>query len=117
VKLLFDQNVSPALVDRIADLFPNSNHVFHLGLHEADDSVVWRYAREHEFIVVSKDADFSELSMLRGFPPKLLWLRLGNCLTREIEELLRSSHALIEKLNDDPEAGILSLFRKRPSRQ
>jgi predicted nuclease of predicted toxin-antitoxin system len=113
VKLLFDQNVSPALADRLAELFPGSSHVFFLNLHEADDAVLWQYAREHGFIVVSKDADFSELSMLRGFPPKLLWLRLGNCLTSEIEALLRSNYVSISRLNDDPEAGILSLFSKR----
>ena len=79
MKLLFDHNVSPDLIRRLSDLFPGSDHVYHLSLHEEDDPVVWNYAREHGFIVVSKDADFSELSMVKGFPPKLLWLRIGNC--------------------------------------
>jgi predicted nuclease of predicted toxin-antitoxin system len=111
VKLLFDQNTSPDLVEALEDLFPGSAHVFRLQLHESDDATLWEYAREHGFIVVSKDADFSELSMLRGFPPKLLWLRTGNCRTVEIEELIRASVTHIEQLVADADRGILSLFR------
>ncbi len=112
MKLLFDQNVSPDLIRRLSDLFPESNHVFHLDLHQADDAVVWTYAREHGFIVVSKDTDFSELSMLRGFPPKLLWLRIGNCRTADVDDLIRSNHRFIVQLVDDEEHGILVLFGK-----
>ena len=67
MKLLFDHNISPDLIRRLHDLFPESNHVYHLHLHEVGDSVLWTYARENEFTIVSKDADMSELSMLRAF--------------------------------------------------
>lgn len=113
MKLLFDHNLSPDLVNRLADLFPESSHVFLLNLHEEEDLVVWDYAREREFIVVSKDADFSELSVLRGFPPKLLWLRIGNCGTEDIESLIRANYAYIVQMIDDDERGILSLLGKR----
>jgi predicted nuclease of predicted toxin-antitoxin system len=112
VKLLFDQNVSPDLVRRLGDLFPGSEHVYNLNLHEVDDPVLWSFARENHFIVVSKDADFSELSMIRGFPPKLLWLRLGNCRTSDVEDLIRSNYEFVAKLVEDEERGILSLFAK-----
>jgi len=110
VKLLFDQNVSPDLIRRLHDLFPGSEHVFNLQLHEVDDSVLWAFARENDFVVVSKDADFSELSMIYGYPPKLIWLRLGNCRTADIENLIRANLLLIAQLIDDPDRGILSLF-------
>lgn len=112
MKLLFDQNVSPDLVRRLEDLFPASNHVYLLDLHEVADVVLWAFAREHDFIVVSKDADFSELSMLHGFPPKLLWLRIGNCDTDDIEAVIRANHDAIAQLVNDERRGILSLFRK-----
>ncbi len=112
MKLLFDHNVSPDLVRRLADLFPGSHHVFLLDLHTKDDAVVWRFGREHELIIVSKDADFAELSMLRGFPPKLIWLRLGNCRTEDVELVLRSNYLFIRQFVEDSESGILSLFRK-----
>ena len=59
---------------------------------------------------VTKDADFSELGLLQGFPPKVVWIRRGNCSTAEIEELLRESSQAIGSLSDDPHTGILTLF-------
>lgn len=112
MKLLFDHNISPELIDLLRDLFAGSEHVYNLDLHQADDADVWEFAREHDFIVVSKDADFAELSMARGFPPKLVWLRLGNCRTTDIEELIRGNNRYIAELVADDTRGILSLFKK-----
>jgi predicted nuclease of predicted toxin-antitoxin system len=64
MKLLSDQNLSPRLVHRLADLFPNSSHVMEVGLDQSLD-----YARQHDYLIVTKDVDFSEFSILRGFPP------------------------------------------------
>lgn len=69
MKLLFDQNISPRLVARLADLYPGSNHVYPLGLDRMMDQEVYEYARREGFLLVTKDADFSDLCMLRGFPP------------------------------------------------
>ena len=95
---------------QLADLFPDSVHVFPLGLYNVDDSEVWNHARDNGFIMVSKDADFSELSLLFGHPPKLIWLRTGNCTTPQIEGLLRSNFLAIDRMNRDPATGVLSLF-------
>jgi predicted nuclease of predicted toxin-antitoxin system len=73
---------------------------------------IWHYARENDFLLVSRDADFVELSTLRGFPPKVIWLRLGNCLTREIHEAIRRNSIAIAELVHDDERGVLALFRK-----
>jgi len=113
VKLLFDHHLSPSLVKRLADLFPDSDHVWNLGLHDAPDTEVWLYAREHCFTVVSKDADFSEVSMELGYPPKLLWLRIENWTTDEIEELIRLKHPAIIELKSATDRGILVLFKRK----
>ena len=113
IKLLFDQNLSPSLVNRLADLYPNSNHLYNLGLDTAEDSIVWQYARENNFIVVTKDADFSELISIRGFPPKVIWIRLGNCKTNDIENIIRSHSQEIEQLSIDDNLGILILSQSR----
>ena len=110
MKLLFDHNLSPKLVGRLAELFPDSAHVFPLQLGNVDDIEVWNYARDNGFTVVSKDADFSELSLLHGWPPKLIWLRIGNCTTSQMEELLRSNFEAIEEMNANPKVSVLSLF-------
>jgi predicted nuclease of predicted toxin-antitoxin system len=108
--LLFDQNISPRLVDRLADIYPDSVHVSTLSLGNAMDIEIWQYAHDHDYMVVTKDADFSELGVVRGFPPKIIWIRRGNCSTQEIELILRENHEAIIVLSSDEETGILALF-------
>ena len=78
MKLLLDENLSDRLLDRLADLFPGSAHVKKLGLLGSDDLGLWQYARTHGFMLVTKDKDFQQLCVLRGAPPKVVWLRVGN---------------------------------------
>jgi len=110
MKLLFDQNLSPHLVGRLADIYPNSVHVQNFGLSKALDAAVWDYALQNGYIIVTKDADFSELGVMLGFPPRVVWIRRGNCSTQEIETILRDHYDAIEKLYNDPATGILTLF-------
>ncbi|MEA5580937.1 DUF5615 family PIN-like protein [Nodularia harveyana UHCC-0300] len=110
MKLLFDHNLSPRLVDRLANLYPNSLHLFFLGLDQADDLVVWKYARQGGFTVVTRDADFNELSILRGFPPKVVWIRRGNCSTNQIEDILRSHLEDIQAFEKNVNLGVLTLY-------
>ncbi len=89
MKLLFDHHLSPRLVKSLADIYPDSNHVYRLGLDRAVDKDIWEYARREGFLIVTKDADFSDLCMLLGFPPKVVWIRRGNCKTSAVEAILR----------------------------
>ena len=109
MKLLFDHNLSPRLVSRLADLYPDSNHLFNLNLDTAEDSFVWEYAKDNDFTIVTKDSDFSELSLLRGFPPKVIWIRIGNCTTKDIESLIRSKNKEIDDFYREFKLGILIL--------
>jgi predicted nuclease of predicted toxin-antitoxin system len=108
--LLFDQNLSPRLVDRLADIYPNSVHVFSLGLGDAMDIEIWQYAHDYDYMIVTKDADFSEFGIIKGFPPKIIWIRRGNCSTQDIENILRDNFATIRDLSEGEESGILTLF-------
>jgi predicted nuclease of predicted toxin-antitoxin system len=110
VKLLFDHNLSPRLVNRLSDLYPGSNHVHSLGLDQAPDREVWEYARREGFLIVTKDADFSDLCMLLGFPPKIIWIRRGNCKTSDMETILRRHYADVKALDEDTVIGVLALF-------
>ncbi len=92
MKLLLDENISPRLADSLADLFPASLHIHALGLAQANDTTIWQYAGQHGYAVLSKDSDFYHASMIRGHPPKLIWVRLGNCSTSDIEKALRNCH-------------------------
>ncbi len=110
MKLLFDHNLSPRLVAQLFDLYPDSTHVYLVGLDQASDQAIWQYARLNDFIVVTKDADYSDLSVLSGYPPKVIWIRRGNCETRDIASLLRSDYEAIKALSEDAAIGILTLF-------
>ena len=88
MKLLFDENLSHKLVQLLADLFPNSVHVRDVGLKSADDPVVWEYAKNNDLMIVSKDSDMHQRSFVFGYPPKVVWVRLGNCSTSDVEKII-----------------------------
>lgn len=109
MKLLLDNNVSPRLVRRIADLYPGTTHVRSLNLQSAPDETIWQEAAAGGFIIVAKDDDFRQLAFLRGAPPKVIWLRLGNCTTDDMERVLRSRYDDIAAFDSDPDAALLML--------
>ena len=98
--LLFDENVSPKLVD----------HLTHgCRITRAEDHQVWEYARAHAFAIVSKDTDFRERSLVEGFLPKIIWLDVGNAGTAAIAELLRSERERVERFETLEETSLLIL--------
>ena len=80
-----------------------------MGLHEASDEMVWAYAAQHGLTIISKDADFRQRSFLFGYPPKVIWIRRGNCSTTEIETILRAHHAALQGFERDTEGAFLVL--------
>ncbi len=109
MRLLFDQNLSPKLVERLSETFPDSSHVSFVGLERAADEEVFTYALREGYAVVSKDSDFAEMAQLRHHSPKVVWLRLGNRTTREIEAALRTHRQAVEELERNPDLRVLEL--------
>ncbi len=109
MKLFFDENLSPRLAQLLEDLFPGSIHVRDVGLKAAEDPLVWEYARDNDLTLVSKDSDMHQRSFVLGPPPKVVWVRLGNCSTSEVEDLLRQHFDAIKAFHDDDYASFLSL--------
>ena len=95
MKLLLDQNLSRRLVPELIRVFPGTRHVSGLGLEGADDERIWRFARDHGFVIVSKDADFLHRSIVRGHPPKVIQIRIGNASTDEIGRMLSRNRVTI----------------------
>jgi len=110
MKLLFDENLSPKLVAKLADLFPDSNHVEHVGFGSADDRSVWEYAQNNDFIIVTKDSDYNDLSVIHGFPPYVVWIRRGNCTTENIAEIIRQNAQGILDFTKSGKYGIMILY-------
>lgn len=109
MKLLFDHNLLPPLVTRLADLFPESLHVFPLSMGEADDQQIWEYAKQNSCVTVTRNSDYNDLSLVRGFLPKVIWIRRGNCSTQKIEQLLRAASNDIQTFERNSLNGVLTL--------
>lgn len=90
-------------------MFPHCMHVRDVDLQNALDDVVWRFAADHRPTIVSKDADFHQMSMVFGLPPKVIWIRTGNCSTSGVERLVRTHKSEIDRFLEDREAAFLSL--------
>jgi len=110
MKLLFDQNLSFKLCDRLKDLFPDSEQVRRAGLDTANDRAVWDYAKANGFTLVSQDSDFADMAALYGPPPKVIWLRCGNQPSEAIEKLLRRHAQTIAAFGQDATAGCLEIL-------
>ena len=91
MKLLLDENLSSKIVRKITDLYPDSTHVKSLALNNTDDAIIWEYAKRNDFVIVSKDSDFYQRSLLYGHPPKFIYLQIGNSPTTNIVQILRDN--------------------------
>ena len=109
MKLLFDENLSDRILQRIIGLYPDSVHVKTLGLTNTDDSEIWEYAKTNNFVIVSKDSDFHQRSLLYGHPPKFIYLRVGNCSTSKIVQILQDEFDIISQFGDREAESILVL--------
>jgi len=114
VKLLLDQNLSYKLIANLDPIFPSTSHVLRLRLDQAPDTQLREYAARHGFTLLTKNTDLVDLCVLRGAPPKILWLRLGNCRTALIREVLKRNEARIVAFGADPTQVVLSLFPLAP---
>ncbi len=109
MKLLLDQNLSHRLLSALVSEYPGSVHVRDVGLSAADDQVVWSYAAQYGLTIVSKDSDFQQRALLYGHPPKVIWVRLGNCTTTAVAALLRARHDDVLAFEADITAALLVL--------
>ncbi|MGH9379927.1 MAG: DUF5615 family PIN-like protein [Thermoanaerobaculia bacterium] len=109
MRLLFDQNLSDRLLHILADEYPGSVHLRHVGLRRADDDEVWRYALDHRLTITSKDSDFHQRSFVQGHPPKVVWIRTGNCSTDRIADILRRHRPELEAFDRDEDTSLLIL--------
>lgn len=109
MKLLLDQNLSRRLLPELEAVFPGSSQVQLLGLDRADDATIWSFAREQGYAIVTKDADFLELSVVKGVPPKVVWLNLGNVSNAVIRGTLLAQASTIKQFLATSVEGVLEI--------
>ncbi len=110
MKFLLDQNLSYRLVADLQSLYPGTSQVRLLGMEHADDRRIWEYAKHHGCTIVTKDSDFHELALLRGIPPKVIWLKCGNMPKDRVRRLLLDNVAVIERFHQDAQSGCLEIY-------
>ena len=110
MSLLFDQNISYKIVDRLKDDFPNSHQVRALGLENSSDREIWRYAKEQNLVIVTFDSDFYDFSLVWGHPPKIIWIRTFNQTTSSIEMLLKKNRLNIFEFIDSSDLACLEII-------
>jgi prepilin-type N-terminal cleavage/methylation domain-containing protein len=96
MKLLLDENLSRRLVPFLQAEFPDSTQVVLAGLERATDMAIWAHARDRGYVIVTRDADFEELSTIHGCPPRVIWIRGENMSKTAILNLLLANRDVIE---------------------
>ena len=107
MKLLFDANLSHKLPHQVAASFSDSQRVRELGLEGRTDEEIWNYAKANNFAVISKDKDFYQRAVLYGSPPKIIWLRLGNCTRDDLLALIRAHEQDNSAFETSPESVLI----------
>jgi len=101
MKLLLDQNISFRVSKIISDRYPIVKQVRELGLENSTDIEIWEYAKSNGYTIVTFDSDFYDLSVFRGCPPKIIWLRIGNTTTENLAKVLFDNFELIKDFVTD----------------
>ena len=110
MKLLLDQNLSFRLLVLLEPAFPGSTQVARIGLDRADDARIWSFARDNGFHIVTKDSDFFERSLIHGFPPRVIWLKLGKASNRGVAAVLAGALASIRDFLLESDAACLEIY-------
>ena len=112
MKLLIDQNISHRLKARVEHVFPNIFHVKDLDLTDSSDSTIFEVCRQNDFdAILTLDEDFHNLVLARGIPPKIIWLRLGNCATAQQAQTLLDNSGIILAFLKAESHDVLEIFR------
>jgi predicted nuclease of predicted toxin-antitoxin system len=96
MKLLLDENLSRRLVPFLQHMYPYTSQVVLLGLESASDRAIWQVAKDDNYVIVTRDADFEELSLVLGQPPKIIWLKVKNQSRATTLKILNDNQAVIE---------------------
>ena len=110
MKLLFDQNISFRILRYLPQSFNDSSHIKLEGLINATDRKIWSFAKRKDYTIVTQDADFSDLNSLYGFPPKIIWIRVGNIETASVAKLISDYYYEIEAFLNNTDHGCFEII-------
>jgi predicted nuclease of predicted toxin-antitoxin system len=109
MKLLLDANLSWRLTSVLTEHFGECIHVNKTDLPKpAKDTEIWNYAAANGYSIITQDADFLNLFETKGFPPKIILLRVGNMNKKMAEQIiLQAKSSILDLENGD--CGLLEI--------
>jgi len=110
LKLLLDQNLSFRLLEKLEPVYPGSTQVKFVDLDQADDLIIWQFAKDNGLVIVTKDSDFHEFTLLYGNPPKVIWLKCCNKPKWYVLGLLLNNQEQIKAFYEDAESSCLEIY-------
>ena len=110
MKLLLDENLSRRIVPFLQNCYTGSTQVALVGMEHASDTELWEYAKKNSFVIVTKDSDFYDMSLLHGAPPRVIWLKIGNTTKVKVTQLLLDHRELIEKILQQEGMACVEIF-------
>ena len=110
MKLLLDQNLSFRLLEALEPIYPGSTQVKFVNLDQTDDLAVWRFAKDNDSTIVTKDSDFHEFSLVFGSPPKVIWLKCGNRTKSYVLGLLLDNQEEVKAFIQDSASSCLEIY-------
>jgi predicted nuclease of predicted toxin-antitoxin system len=108
--LLFDENISFRIVNKVVAIFPGSLHVTNLNPAVKKDIDIFNHAKARNLTIVTQDEDFYDLQLINGFPPKIIWMRMGNSSTLNVLQKLIDNKEAIISFEKNEEIGILEIY-------
>ncbi|HNV31155.1 MAG TPA: DUF5615 family PIN-like protein [Cyclobacteriaceae bacterium] len=110
MKLLLDENISFRVLKSIISVFPQSIHVTNDSARLKRDFEIFEYARENNYTILTYDEDFYDLQLLKGYLPKIIWLRFGNSSNLKVVSKLVEHQSAIVSFIANSEVGILEIY-------
>lgn len=111
MKLLFDQNISPRILNKLPNDFSECQQVRFAGLEDASDNEIFEFAKVNDFAIVTFDFDFVDLNAIRGTPPKIVYLNTGNLNTHNVTDLIINRLLIIQHYLNSETDDILELIK------
>ena len=112
MKIIIDENISSRLISRIQYVFPDVEHVKTLGLMTVNDFTIFMFARQNAYdAILTLDEDYFNLQLTHGMPPKIIWLRVGNCSTNALAQVILNNVDTIYAFLFDPQLECLEIYK------
>ncbi|MFB6306739.1 MAG: DUF5615 family PIN-like protein [Flavobacteriales bacterium] len=101
-------------LQKICDDFSSDieiHHVKEFDLETSNDISIWEFAIKYNYNIITKDDDFYDISLIKGYPPFVIWLNIGNCTTNEVINILKDNMNYIKDIINDEKAGLIEVIK------